>query len=168
MDHDPPKGLAQPLRSARPPHGLFTGSRGFAGAAVAAVYPTALAPAATAALPATPPPACDERGGRVRCQRPPHVTGRGPAVPSLRRSREMAGTYLGDGGGFGPDGNSSREECAKDSARVHLARHVLLPCQTGSRASVRGVERASRALENRFPRRASDFFFRSGPRVRDP
>ena len=62
-------------------------------------------------------------------------------MPSLRRSREMAGTYLGDGGGFGPDGNSSGEECAKDSARVHLARHVLLPCQTGSRASVRGVER---------------------------
>ena len=51
-----------------------------------------------------------------------------PAVPSLRRSREMAGTYLGDGGGFGPDGNSSSEECAKDSARVHLASfHLLQP-----------------------------------------
>ena len=79
----PPKGLAQPLRSARPPHGLFTGSRGFAGAAVAAVYPTALAPAATAALPATPPPACDARGGRVRYQRPPRVTGRGASGGAL-------------------------------------------------------------------------------------
>ncbi len=53
------------------------------------------------------------------------------AVPSSRRSRETAGTYLGDGGGFGPDGDSSSEECAKHSARVHLARHVPLPCQTG-------------------------------------
>ena len=141
----PPKGLAQPLRSARPPHGLFTGSRGFAGAAVAAVYPTALAPAATAALPATPPPACDARGGgcAVSDRRVLRAAGH-PAVPSLRRSREMAGTYLGDGGGFGPDGDSSGEECAKDSARVHLARHVTRrPVRQG-----RGRVSASRALEN--------------------
>ena len=90
-----------------------------------------------------------------------------PAVPSLRRSREMAGTYLGDGGGFGPDGNSSGEECAKDSARVHLARHVLLPCQTGSRASVRGVERRVSGPRKPLSSACLGLFFRSGPRVRD-